>query len=980
MEVTIELCGQLAVSVDGRRREAELPGRQGRLAVAYLALHRAQPVSRDGLVTALWGDDAPGHAQALNVVLSKLRRALGAGTLETTGERAAVRGRRAGGPGRGGGGVRGARGARERRLGDGHGRGQPRCRDCRPGLLPGYDAPWLEEPRRRLEELGLQARELRGDAGLALGGAELAPPSAAAQELVERAPFRESGYLLLMRVREAQGNVVEALRVHDRLRTLLRDELGVAPGPQVQAEFDGCCGPSSARPTPHRPAPAPSRPRRRARGAPRSSRPAAARLRRPPQRARAPARATSSGPPAAAASSCCSRASPGSARRGWRSSSWPSARRPARSRSTAAAMPRGSSPYQPFVEALRRYVARESPDRLAPWTAPSSAASCPSWRDGDTPPRRRRPSATGCSRRSSEVLVGIARSQPVVLVLDDLHWADKPTLLMLRQLVRSADDAPVLIVASFRDTERPAALIDILVQLRREHYFERIGLRGLDEADAAELIERVRAGRHARARQPRAVGGDQGQPVLPRGDGPAPREPARERAAGRRAVADRAAGGDPRGHRAAAGDAVRADRAVLDARGGDRARVPIELLEALGPTTRTSSTRSSRRASRAGDRRGARRLRPLQLHAQPDPTDALRRAHRDPPRAAAPAGRRSARGAGGRTADRRWPSSPTTSSSRRRSAGRRRPSTTPSAPPSRRPNCSPTRRRRGCTRSRCGRSSTRRRRPAAPLRAAARMRRRADQGRRGRRRARDVPRGGDARARSARRRAARAGRARLRRGGQMAGGVVDDDGRAAARRGARRGRRAGRGAARAPARPAGDGAELLRGSASGAPSSAPRRSRSRAASATRAALGIALVARHWSLWGPTTSRSACEAANELLGLAERTGDERLAMQGHRWRMIDLLELGDIGRGRRRDRRLRADRRAPPRLSDELVRAVLAGDAAAPRRRLRRRPRRRGPEAARVGERMQDTNTGKATLLQSWCCGASAAASSGSRDR
>ena len=53
------------------------------------------------------------------------------------------------------------------------------------------------------------------------------------------------------------------------------------------------------------------------------------------------------------------------------------------------------------------------------------------------------------------MLADIARRQPVVLVLDDLHWADKPTLLMLRQIIRSADDAPLLIVASFRDTERP---------------------------------------------------------------------------------------------------------------------------------------------------------------------------------------------------------------------------------------------------------------------------------------------------------------------------------------------------------------------------------------------------------------------------------------------------------------------------------------------------------------------------------------------
>jgi DNA-binding SARP family transcriptional activator len=76
--VTIELCGHLSVSVDGRRREADLPGRQGRLALAHLALNRKGGVTRERLIAALWGEDAPaGHAQALNVVLSKLRRALG---------------------------------------------------------------------------------------------------------------------------------------------------------------------------------------------------------------------------------------------------------------------------------------------------------------------------------------------------------------------------------------------------------------------------------------------------------------------------------------------------------------------------------------------------------------------------------------------------------------------------------------------------------------------------------------------------------------------------------------------------------------------------------------------------------------------------------------------------------------------------------------------------------------------------------------
>src|SRR3954447_26498010 len=87
-DVTIEVCGDLVVTVARTPRTQGLPGRQGRLAVAYLALHRAQPVSRERLVTALWGDDASaGHGQSLNVVLSKVRRALGPGVLETTAAR-----------------------------------------------------------------------------------------------------------------------------------------------------------------------------------------------------------------------------------------------------------------------------------------------------------------------------------------------------------------------------------------------------------------------------------------------------------------------------------------------------------------------------------------------------------------------------------------------------------------------------------------------------------------------------------------------------------------------------------------------------------------------------------------------------------------------------------------------------------------------------------------------------------------------------
>jgi DNA-binding SARP family transcriptional activator len=53
--------------------------------------------------------------------------------------------------------------------------------------------------------------------------------------LIERAPFRESGYRLLMEAKAARGNVAEALHAYERLRVLLREELGVAPSPVVQA-------------------------------------------------------------------------------------------------------------------------------------------------------------------------------------------------------------------------------------------------------------------------------------------------------------------------------------------------------------------------------------------------------------------------------------------------------------------------------------------------------------------------------------------------------------------------------------------------------------------------------------------------------------------------------------------------------------------------------------------------------------------------
>jgi DNA-binding SARP family transcriptional activator len=102
------------------------------------------------------------------------------------------------------------------------------------GFLPGFEGPWIDERRRWLEDVRLRALECVGAAGLGMGGTELATAERAGRALVEAAPFRESGYRLLMEALAARDNGAEALRVYDGLRVLLREELGVAPGQAAQ--------------------------------------------------------------------------------------------------------------------------------------------------------------------------------------------------------------------------------------------------------------------------------------------------------------------------------------------------------------------------------------------------------------------------------------------------------------------------------------------------------------------------------------------------------------------------------------------------------------------------------------------------------------------------------------------------------------------------------------------------------------------------
>jgi hypothetical protein len=88
-----------------------------------------------------------------------------------------------------------------------------------------------------------------------------------------------------------------------------------------------------------------------------------------------------------------------------------------------------------------------------------------------------------------------AASSPLMIVLDDLHWADTPTLLLLQHLARTVGGERVLLVGTYRDVEleRTHPLAEIVAALRREDLYERVLLRGLSFDDVRDLL-RARGG------------------------------------------------------------------------------------------------------------------------------------------------------------------------------------------------------------------------------------------------------------------------------------------------------------------------------------------------------------------------------------------------------------------------------------------------------------------------------------------------------
>ena len=244
MRLDITLIGDIALGGESDEPRRTISGANARVALALLALERAQGVTSERLAEALWPDGLPATwGSALRMTMSRVRSFI-KDALDPTApdpivaqggrytwqlpdgvlihidvedaEQALLAAREALASGDAARAYQDASHAASRLRGP---------------FLAGRHGTWVDEQRDRLSDLLVAALEVGSEAAAASGDAATA--LALADDAVERAPLRESAHRALIRVHLAEGNHAEALRQRELYRRLLHEQLGVEPSPQL---------------------------------------------------------------------------------------------------------------------------------------------------------------------------------------------------------------------------------------------------------------------------------------------------------------------------------------------------------------------------------------------------------------------------------------------------------------------------------------------------------------------------------------------------------------------------------------------------------------------------------------------------------------------------------------------------------------------------------------------------------------------------
>ena len=158
----------------------------------------------------------------------------------------------------------------------------------------------------------------------------------------------------------------------------------------------------------------------------------------------------------------------------------------------------GAPPYLPFVEVLEAVASEHSTEMLRERLgedAPIVAKLLPqiATRLRDLPPPPQLPPESErymLFQAVTALLRSIAEESALLLILEDLHWADKPSLLLLQHIVRHLQGSKLLVLGLYRDVEvgPKHPLSDVLADLSREHLYERTSLSGLPMEGVRALI------------------------------------------------------------------------------------------------------------------------------------------------------------------------------------------------------------------------------------------------------------------------------------------------------------------------------------------------------------------------------------------------------------------------------------------------------------------------------------------------------------